>query len=88
MNRIVILPGDGIGPEVTVQARRVLEVVGERARCLIAVVRLAGQRPFEQVLEVLVDHRVDRARRRVVGVRDPIEHLVRVATGEGELPGR
>ena len=27
MNRIVVLPGDGIGPEVTAQARRVLESV-------------------------------------------------------------
>ncbi len=29
--RIVLLPGDGIGPEVTEQARRVLEVAGARA---------------------------------------------------------
>ena len=27
--KIAVLPGDGIGPEVTVQARRVLEMVGE-----------------------------------------------------------
>ena len=30
MHRIVLLPGDGIGPEVTRQARRVLEVVAPR----------------------------------------------------------
>lgn len=30
MDRIVLLPGDGIGPEVTGQARRVLEAVGAR----------------------------------------------------------
>ncbi|MBW2274625.1 MAG: 3-isopropylmalate dehydrogenase [Deltaproteobacteria bacterium] len=30
MNRIVVLPGDGIGPEVTTQARRVLEAVDQR----------------------------------------------------------
>jgi len=30
VERIVVLPGDGIGPEVTVQARRVLEAVAER----------------------------------------------------------
>ncbi|MFT5694431.1 MAG: isocitrate/isopropylmalate dehydrogenase, partial [Myxococcota bacterium] len=30
MDRIVVLPGDGIGPEVTRQAQRVLEVVCER----------------------------------------------------------
>ncbi len=28
--RIVLLPGDGIGPEIVTQARRVLEVVGQR----------------------------------------------------------
>jgi 3-isopropylmalate dehydrogenase len=27
--KIVVLPGDGIGPEVTKQARRVLEVVAQ-----------------------------------------------------------
>jgi 3-isopropylmalate dehydrogenase len=30
VHRIVVLPGDGIGPEVTAQARRVLEVVAPR----------------------------------------------------------
>ena len=30
MNRIVLLPGDGIGPEVTREARRTLELVSER----------------------------------------------------------
>ena len=30
MNRIVVLPGDGIGPEVTREAQRVLELVSER----------------------------------------------------------
>ena len=29
--RIVVLPGDGIGPEVTEQARRVLEAAGRQA---------------------------------------------------------
>jgi len=28
MNRVLLLPGDGIGPEVTAQARRVLEAAG------------------------------------------------------------
>jgi 3-isopropylmalate dehydrogenase len=30
VNRIVLLPGDGIGPEVTREAQRVLELVSER----------------------------------------------------------
>ena len=30
MSRIVSLPGDGIGPEVTAQARRVIDAVGDR----------------------------------------------------------
>ena len=29
--RVLILPGDGIGPEVTAQARRVLDAAGKRA---------------------------------------------------------
>ena len=29
--RILVLPGDGIGPEVTHEARRVLEAAAERA---------------------------------------------------------
>ena len=31
MSKILILPGDGIGPEVTVQARRVLDAAAKRA---------------------------------------------------------
>jgi len=34
--RIALLPGDGIGPEVVAQARRVLEAVGERADVALA----------------------------------------------------
>ncbi len=30
MRRILVLPGDGVGPEVTLEARRVLEAVGPR----------------------------------------------------------
>ena len=30
MHRILVLPGDGIGPEVTREARRVLEAVARR----------------------------------------------------------
>jgi len=29
LDRIVLLPGDGIGPEVVAQARRVLEAVAD-----------------------------------------------------------
>ena len=29
LERVVLLPGDGIGPEVTREARRVLEIVAE-----------------------------------------------------------
>jgi len=32
-SRIVILPGDGVGPEVTAAARRVLEEIGDRFDC-------------------------------------------------------
>ncbi len=31
MHRILLLPGDGIGPEVTVEARRVLEAAADAA---------------------------------------------------------
>ena len=30
MERILVLPGDGVGPEVTEQARRVLATTGDR----------------------------------------------------------
>lgn len=36
MDRVLVLPGDGIGPEVTEQARRVLEVVARRFGLKIA----------------------------------------------------
>ena len=31
MHRILLLPGDGIGPEVTAQARRALDAAAKRA---------------------------------------------------------
>ena len=32
MHRILVLPGDGIGPEVTREARRVLDAAAQAAR--------------------------------------------------------
>ena len=37
MQRILILPGDGIGPEVTAQAARVLEAVAQALRPQLAL---------------------------------------------------
>jgi len=63
MHRILILPGDGIGPEVTDQARRVLEAVATRfALSLEFEEGLIGGASIDACGTPLADDVLDRAR--------------------------
>ena len=42
--RICLLPGDGIGPEITAEAVKVLGVIGERYGVTLRVLRGASRR--------------------------------------------
>jgi 3-isopropylmalate dehydrogenase len=63
VNRILVLPGDGIGPEVTREARRVLEVVADRhGRKLAFEEGLIGGASIDAAGTPLADNVVARAR--------------------------
>jgi 3-isopropylmalate dehydrogenase len=62
--RILVLPGDGIGPEVTAEARRVLEDVARRFELELAFEEgLIGGVSLDAVATPLADEVVDRARK-------------------------
>jgi len=64
VHRILVLPGDGIGPEVTRQARRVLEAAGERyGLSLEFEVDAIGGASIDAHGTPLRDEVVDRARK-------------------------
>ena len=63
MHRILLLPGDGIGPEVTAQARRVLEAAADRFEVTLAFEEeLIGGASIEARDTPLSDAAVARAR--------------------------
>jgi 3-isopropylmalate dehydrogenase len=63
MRHILLLPGDGIGPEVTVQARRVLEAAARRARIPLDFEEaLIGGAAIDSLGTPLSDETVERAR--------------------------
>ena len=63
MDRIVLLPGDGIGPEVIVQARAVLDAVARRHGMELEFVEeLIGGASIDQHGEPLRDEVVDLCR--------------------------
>ncbi len=63
MERVLVLPGDGIGPEVTTQAVRVLESAGRHAGIGIACVQgLIGGASIDAHGEPLTDEVVEMAR--------------------------
>ena len=63
MDRILVLPGDGIGPEVTRQARRVLEAAARRSgRKLAFEEDLIGGASIDALGTPLSDEAVERAR--------------------------
>ena len=63
MHRILLLPGDGIGPEVTREARRVLEAAAARAGLELAFEEaLIGGASIDACGEPLADAALERAR--------------------------
>jgi 3-isopropylmalate dehydrogenase len=63
MHRILLLPGDGIGPEVTVEARRVLEAAARRADLALEFEEaLIGGASIEALGTPLADAALERAR--------------------------
>jgi 3-isopropylmalate dehydrogenase len=63
MDRVLVLPGDGIGPEVTAEARRVLEAVAERFGLKLAFEEgLIGGASIEARGTPLADDVLERAR--------------------------
>jgi 3-isopropylmalate dehydrogenase len=63
MHRILLLPGDGIGPEVTAQARRVLDAAARRARLALDFEEaLIGGASIDARGTPLADEAVERAR--------------------------
>ena len=63
MHRILLLPGDGIGPEVTAQARLVLEAAARRARISLDFEEaLIGGAAIDTLGTPLADEAVERAR--------------------------
>ena len=64
-----------------------LELAGEVLGALVAKIGLAGEGLGDDALELVIHQRTDRARLRVLGVGDPAEHLVRVATRERQGAG-
>ncbi len=63
MRRILLLPGDGIGPEVTAEARRVMEAAADRFRLDLTFEegRIGGS-AFDECGVPLADEVLDRAR--------------------------
>ena len=58
--RIAVLPGDGIGPEVTLEATRVLQAIGARFNHVMELTRaLVGQAAIEGEGESITDRTMD-----------------------------
>ena len=66
---VTLIPGDGIGPEVTEAARRVLEATGVE---LEWAVELAGAEALERTGAALPDRVLDQIRRSRVALKGPI----------------
>lgn len=68
MTPVVLIPGDGIGPEVTVATCRILEAAGARIDWVDAV---AGQAAMEKYGEPLPDVTLDLIRKHRVAIKGP-----------------
>jgi isocitrate dehydrogenase (NAD+) len=66
--RVVMIPGDGIGPEVGIAVQRILEAAGAR---IAWVERLAGLAAVEQGLEPLPEKTVATIREHSVALKGP-----------------
>jgi 3-isopropylmalate dehydrogenase len=61
---VALLPGDGIGPEVILQARRVLQAVGERFNHSIEMTEaLVGQAAIQVEGEAISDDTMELCKR-------------------------
>ena len=70
---VTLIPGDGIGPEVTDAAVRVIEAAGGRVRW---DVQLAGRAAFEQLGTPIPDALLASIRRNRVALKGPLETQV------------
>lgn len=68
-HKVVLLPGDGIGPEITAATRRVLEATGVKFEFEEYV---CGQAVADQYGTLLPDHVVEALRRVGLGLKGPI----------------
>ncbi len=68
-HKIVLLPGDGIGPEITLATRRVLEATGVKFEF---EEHICGEAVAAKYGTLLPDHVVDALRRVGVGLKGPI----------------
>ncbi len=68
-HKVVLLPGDGIGPEITAATRRILEATGLRFEF---EEHLCGQQVAEKYGTLLPDHVVEALRRTGLGLKGPI----------------
>jgi len=68
-HKVVLLPGDGIGPEITAATRRILEATGVKFEF---EEHLCGQQVAEKYGTLLPDHVVEALRRTGLGLKGPI----------------
>jgi isocitrate dehydrogenase (NAD+) len=69
MRRITLIPGDGIGPEVSLAAKRCIEATGVKIEWEEA---LAGQDAFDKYNDLLPQSTIDSIRRNKVALKGPI----------------
>ncbi len=71
--RVTLIPGDGIGPEVTAAAVQVVEAAGGR---IVWDTQLAGRAAFEQLGTAVPDALIRSIRRNRVALKGPLETQV------------
>jgi isocitrate dehydrogenase (NAD+) len=73
LRRVTLIPGDGIGPEITTAVTRILEAAGAK---IDWDVRLAGKAAFDQVGNPLPDDTLASIRKNRVALKGPLETQV------------
>jgi len=68
-HRITLIPGDGIGPEVTLAAKRCIEATGVKVDWVEAI---AGQAALEKNGELLPDSVIDSIRENKIALKGPM----------------
>jgi len=69
IHKVTLIPGDGIGPEVTDAARRIIEATGVRIEWEVVT---AGYQALEKYKTVLPDIVIDSIRRNKVALKGPV----------------